>query len=350
MQSKIYQVTAPEKIGVKEVEINDIPEGYVLVKTLFTGICQSDLRYFFGRRDPEVLKKKYPICLLHEGIAVVVEDSGNLKKGDKVVVIPNIPCYIHSGEKCEVCSKNLGENYCHDVRFMSSNCDGMCQTYFIQPSECVAKIPKSINDEAAALTELLTVAYEAIKQAEIYERDKVIIFGCGPTGYILSALLHFVFKIRKDNLYVIDVKDERLEHAKQFATIVNPGKARMPDIAFDKAFDCVGGNKSELSIDNAIGLLKPRGMVILLGVSENKIPIDTRKILDKGLVIKGTTRSQRQDYPIVLDFLKNEDFQGALMNIICKERFKADSAEDLAKALKEADDPEHYGKVLIRWD
>jgi len=347
-----YQIIAPETIEIKEDIIEEIPDDYVLVRPLLTGICQSDLRYFFGRRNPEVLKKKYPLCLLHEGIVEIVYGNNGFKEGDKVIIIPNISCYIHnkSGKKCLSCSSGIGENYCLDVKFMSSNCDGMAQTYFLQPVECIIHVPPHVPDEVAVLTELLTVNYRAITEAGITEKDKVIVFGCGPTGYLIVAMLHFGMHIKKENLYVVDTKGQNLKDVKEIATTVNITNDKIPEQSFDKAFECVGRKGSETAIDQAIQLLKPKGVLVLLGVSEEKRAIRTRLILDKGLIVKGTTRSPRQDFPIVLEYLKNKKFQNALLKIICNERFKINSKEDLIKAFKKADDPNHYGKVLIEWN
>jgi len=346
-----YQTIAPETIEIKKNIIEEIPDDYVLVRPLLTGICQSDLRYYFGRRNLEILKKRYPLCLLHEGIVEIVFGNGEYKKGDKVIIIPNISCYIHnkSGKKCFSCSSGIGENYCLDVKFMSSNCDGMAQTYFLQPVECIITVPQHVPDEVSVLTELLTVNYRAITEADINEKDKVIVFGCGPTGYLMVALLHFGKHIKKENLYVVDTNDKKLKDAKEFAITINITNENIPEKSFDKAFECVGRKGSESAIDQAIQLLKPKGVLVLLGVSEEKRAIQTRLILDKGLIIKGTTRSPRQDFPIVLELIINKKFQKALLKIICNERFKVHSKEDLINAFKKADDPEHYGKVLIEW-
>src|SRR3989338_2071326 len=347
-----YMVVSPETIRTVEHIIDEVPDGHILVRPLLTGICQSDLRYYFGRRNPEVLKKRYPLCLLHEGIAEVVESNNKFKKGQKVVIIPNIPCYIHKSpaDKCASCESHASENYCLDVKFMSSNCDGMAQTYFLQPAECALPVPETVPDEIAVLAELLTVTYRASIEANITEKDKVAVFGCGPTGYLMAALLHFGKKIEKARLFIIDVSDKKLSHAKDFATTINADKEEMPrEMSFDKAFECVGRQSSEIAIDNALKLLKPKGTLVLLGVSEEKRAVMTRVILDKGLTIKGTSRSPRQDYPPILSLMKNKPFQKALFKIICSERFIIRSKEDLAAAFNKADSPEHYGKVLVEW-
>ena len=53
------------------------------------------------------------------------------------------------------------------------------------------------------------------------------------------------------------------------------------DFEVDHAFECVGGEGSYFAIDDIIRYINPQGTVMLLGVSENKVPIYTRDILEK---------------------------------------------------------------------
>ncbi|MBN2368702.1 alcohol dehydrogenase catalytic domain-containing protein [Candidatus Woesearchaeota archaeon] len=351
MRVRKYKVVAPETLHEEESLIEELPPGHLLLKPILTGICQSDIRYFFGRRDPEVLKKKYPLALLHEGIAVVVAGEGSFKKGDRVVAVPNIPCYIHREDKskCDACSRGIHENYCNDVKFLSSNKDGMAQTMFVHPADCTVKVPDEVTDESAALTELLTVNYRAGVDAGVNANDKAIVMGAGPTGFLMAVSLRYLFGIRKENLFLADIKDSKLANAKSFASVVNAENEEIPLNYFDKAFECVGRRSSEIAINTSIEALKLRGVLMLLGVSEEKRAVNTRRILEKGLTIKGTTRSPRQDYSIVLDALRNPEFQKAASKIIHEQVFPMTSSDDMVRAFRRADDPEHYGKVLLSW-
>ena len=52
---------------IVETAYNDISLGEgVVVKPKFLSICKADMRYFFGQRDAEVLKKRLPMSLIHE--------------------------------------------------------------------------------------------------------------------------------------------------------------------------------------------------------------------------------------------------------------------------------------------
>ena len=91
MLNTIYRLTEPRKI---EVEFNDMPvnDDQVIVRPTHLSICNADQRYYQGTRDPEVLAKKLPMALIHEGVGIVARDAcGQFKAGDPVVMIPNTP-------------------------------------------------------------------------------------------------------------------------------------------------------------------------------------------------------------------------------------------------------------------
>ena len=85
----------------------------------------------------------------------------------------------------------------------------------------------------------------------------------------------------------------------------------------DHAFEAVGGKASEYAIDQIIDYINPEGTIALLGVSENRIPINTRMVLEKGLSIIGSSRSGRSDFQEAVDFLEeHEDAQNQLQKLI----------------------------------
>ena len=55
---------------------------------------------------------------------------------------------------------------------------------------------------------------------------------------------------------------------------------------------------------------------MLMGVSENKIPIFTRNVLEKGLTLVGTSRSGRKDFEKAIEFLENTDLAKKIEKII----------------------------------
>jgi ribitol-5-phosphate 2-dehydrogenase len=361
--SRVFEVVGPYMMKERFQEITELPDKCLLLQTRITGICHADLRYISCSRPPEVLRERLPLCVFHEGVAKIVEVGSNVENfsvGNLVIVVPNIPCYIHDPQKypdiyhaCRACKpESIGENLCEDVRFISSNAHGLSRTFFIHPSSCVFALPEGVPEEIAVLTEPLTVINRAAKHATVKISDSVAVLGGGFMGFITAAVMSKIFGIRKDNLLVTDIFDFKLKKFEDFATTLNARENLITNeflSSFDLAFECAGGKAAEATIDQALSLLSPGGKCILIGVSEEKIPIRTRLMLEKGLMLKGTTRSAAIDYPEVLTWLKSEDFRDLIKRVIYPQMFYAKDCESIISACKTAEDPKTHGKVLIDW-
>jgi ribitol-5-phosphate 2-dehydrogenase len=363
VQSRMFEVVGPYEMRERYEEITELPEDCMLLETRLTGICRADLRYVSCSRPPEVLKQRLPLCVLHEGVARIIEVGDrvqNLSRGNLVVVVPNIPCYIHNPQKypdiyraCKACRpEGPGENVCEDVRFLASNAPGLCRTHLVHPASCVFPVPDGMPEEIAVLSEPLTVINCALKKAKVQLNNRVAVLGGGFMGFIAAATLSKIVGVAKRNLLVTDIFDSKLVKFKDFATTLNTAKNNIPNrlvSTCNVALECAGGKAANATIDQAISLLSPGGTCVLVGVSEDKVPIDTRTILEKGLTLKGTTRSAAIDYPTVLEWLKEKDFRSLLEKVIYPHMFAADSCESIIAACKTAEKPETHGKVMIDW-
>ena len=382
VKSTKYQIIGPYQFQSVQEEIKDVPKGHLLLKIITTGICPADLRYISCSRPPEVLRERLPMAPFHEAIATVAgigEGADGWRIGERVIPVPNIPCYVHnpqkySKERCVACRPGgKGENFCTDVKFCGSNKDGFSAGYIIHPQECIVRIPDEVEDDVAVLTEPISVVYAAMVEADITDGcNKAAVLGSGSIGYLTTVLLSHIGKVSRRNLLVTDIFDSKLELSKDIATILNtkdnPKKDRpCPGQPFhiregsnplpqdfigqvDRVFECVGGKSAKESIDQAITLMRPGGVCVLLGVSEEPVPIRTRVILDKGLTFKGTTRSSKAHFLKTLEILKeNKNLQKAVKKIIYKNIYKGDSVEELISASRSASDINVHGKVIIKW-
>jgi ribitol-5-phosphate 2-dehydrogenase len=361
--SRIFEVVGPYMMRERWEEINELPDNCLLLETRLTGICHADLRYVSGSRPPEILRERLPMCVFHEGIAQVVDIGNNVQnflKEDLVVIVPNIPCHVHDPWKypdiyraCRACRpEGAGENLCEDVRFLASNAHGLSRNFFIHPASCVFAMPNDIPEEIATLTEPLTVVNRAVKQAKVNFDDSVAVLGGGFMGYIAAAVLSKVIGISRNRLLVTDLFDSKLEKLKDFATVLNTKDKLINKeflSSFDMTFECVGGKAAKVTIDQAISLLSPGGTCLLMGVSEEDIPIKTRTLLEKGVNLKGTTRSAAIDYPEVLEWLRHKDFREILGRIIYYKIFQAENSKTIISACRTAENSEIHGKVLIDW-
>ena len=92
MLNAVYQLKRPRQFELVYKDITFDKE-HAIVRPTHLSICNADQRYYQGTRPEEVLKKKLPMALIHEGIGQVIYDpSGEFQVGDQVVMIPNLPC------------------------------------------------------------------------------------------------------------------------------------------------------------------------------------------------------------------------------------------------------------------
>jgi ribitol-5-phosphate 2-dehydrogenase len=357
-----YQIVGSYEFISVTTKIEHIPPGYLLLKTLTTGICQADLRYVACTRPPEILAERLPMAPFHEGVAMVVESGRgtSYSSGSRVVPVPNIPCYLHGEEgngnrwnACPVCRPGgLGENFCAEALFLGSNIDGLAQTYLVYPADRVVPVAAQVPNELAVLAEPLSVVLGAIQAVGVTERDTVMVLGAGNMGYLLSVVLSEAFRVAKEQLIVTDLIEARLAKLNEISTTVNLRQEKVPDRLLTKVtkiFECVGGQNAGKAIDDALPFASPGCSLMLLGVSENSVSIHTRSILEKAIRVGGWTRSTIEDFSLVLDLLRERSFQDKVRPALHPKIFRANSSEDIVRACRVADDPDTIGKVIIDW-
>jgi ribitol-5-phosphate 2-dehydrogenase len=117
----------------------------------------------------------------------------------------------------------------------------------------------------------------------------------------------------------------------------------------DHAFECVGGTHSQTAINQIIDYINPEGTIAILGVSEYNVPLNTRMILEKGISIFGSSRSEREDFEKVVEiYLKYPEIVQYLSNIINQE-IEINTMSDIAYAF-ESDAHKEYGKTIMKWN
>ena len=305
MVNYVYQLISPRVISVKyeNLDLDD----KVIVKPLYMAICHADQRYYTGNRDKKVLSQKLPMALIHECCGeVVIDKSGKFKKGQKVVLIPNVPGKY---------SDEIYENYGEGAKFLSSGYDGFMREYINLSADRVVPF-ENIPLEIAAITEFISVSIHAIerfKNVSHSNKDTIGVWGDGSLAFVTANVLKkefpnsqiIVFGKNRDKLSLFSFIDKTI-------LIDNIPK----DLKIDHAFECVGGEGSFYAIDDIIRCIKPQGTILLMGVSENRIGINTRDILEKGLTFIGSSRSGYQDFVKAIKILQDEKIQKRLKVII----------------------------------
>lgn len=289
-------------------------ENQVIVKPTFLSICAADLRYYFGQRPSHVLQAKLPMTLIHEAIGTVVwSKQPDIPAGAHVILLP-------CGKKASVDS-----NYQSGSFFRSSNAEGFCQELMALDPDEVLLISEQGDPTPFVFSELLSVCFQAIRQVEneLNNAKTIGVWGDGSLGYLLAYVISTFYKGKE--ITIIGKHEDKLDQfvfSNKTETIFESGNSK-----FDLMFECVGGGGAQSAIDNAISRANPKATILLTGVSENPPTINTRSILEKGLTLRGTTRSVRDDFIRANAFLNDPKQRKVVSVLFSDEKHVTNSVE-----------------------
>ncbi len=251
------------------------------VRTRLAGICGSDLATVEGRSaryfEPWV---SFPFIPGHEVV-------GELEDGTRVVLEPVLGHEARGfAPPFDGAAPGDGNDYRHLVGghlepgiqtgFCSSTGGGWSSEFVAHESQ-LHRIPDSLSDEAAVMVEPTAVGVHAALRRPIAPGATVAILGAGTMGLVATAALR---RYTQAGRIIIGAKyPEQKQLAAELGAdeIVDPdelGRAvrRVTGAFFigddlssgaDVVIDAVG---SAESIDQSIGLVRPRGTVILVGM------------------------------------------------------------------------------------
>lgn len=199
----------------------------IIIKTEGCGICAGDLKCYHGNStwgdETHDRWVRPPFIPGHEFLGHVVQIGKNVTEfalGDRVIADQIVPC-----GKCRFCK--TGRYWMCQPHatfgFQKENNGGMAE-YVRYPSNAVIhKVPENMPLEKALLIEPYGCSKHAVDRAGITVEDVVVISGAGTLGL---GMITYAAKMNPKLLIALDMKDERLEKAKEFGAdlVMNPGK------------------------------------------------------------------------------------------------------------------------------
>jgi len=269
-------------LALVETAPPDLPAaGWHRVETILAGICGSDLATVDGRSaryfEPWV---SFPFVPGHEVV-------GRLEDGTRVVLEPVLG---HASRGFEPPSASAAPGDGNDYRHLVSghlepgiqtgycaSTGGGWSTEFIAHKSQLHPLPAELTDEAAVMIEPAAVGVHSALKANVRAGDTVAVLGSGTMGLMtIAALRHFteVSTIVAGAKYPEQQKLARSLGADLVVAPDEVGRAiRRATGSFligddlsggaDVVIDAVG---SASSIDEAIGITRPRGRVVLVGM------------------------------------------------------------------------------------
>lgn len=238
----------------------------ILVQIKAVGICGSDLHYFL-EGGMGSFKEKLPMSMGHEPAGIVVDNNGSqwFSNGDRVAIEPGLAC-----RHCLYCLRGQ-HNLCSRIVFMGAKgAPGAFQEYMIIHESQLLKIDDNLSFEEGALFEPLGVAYHALNLINFRIHSTVAIFGVGPVGLCVLAM---VKKAGAGKVFVIDKLDYRLQFARSYYNadyimneeidVVEFIKENTGGLGVNVAFDAAG---KQNTVDRCFEVAAPGGKVVLIGI------------------------------------------------------------------------------------
>ena len=294
-------------------------EDWVKIKTLFGGICGSDLNLVYLHDSPSASPfVSFPFVIGHENIGVVVETGKNVtdfKAGDRVMADPMLPCRVRGiEEECEFC-KSGNEALCMNFTkgsispgMLIGSCrdtGGSWGEYYIAHKSQLIPIKDELLSEHAILVDPIASALHPVARNLPADDEHVLIIGSGIIGLMIVAciralgskcsitvLSRYDFQGELATKYGADhvVYGKKEDYFKRFAEITS-GELYQPILGkrvmtggFDKVFDCVG---SDSSIDEALRFTKQCGTMVLVGLASMPKGVDWTPVWLKEIKVTG---------------------------------------------------------------
>jgi threonine dehydrogenase-like Zn-dependent dehydrogenase len=249
---------------VKDRPVPEPPEGEALVRVLMAGICNTDLEIIKGYMG-------FRGVIGHEFVGVVERINGGPQDlpGKRVVGEINCGCGI-----CACCRKGLG-NHCPERTVLGIlGRDGALSEYLTLPAVNLLEVPEGVTDEDAVFTEPLAAAFEVLEQVHIKPADRVLVLGDGKLGILIALVLN----LSGADATLVGKHENKLKVAgdQGVKTVMLCDLTRSRD--WDVVVDATG---SAEGIETALGLVRPRGTVVL------KTTVEEGKIVNLSPVVVG---------------------------------------------------------------
>jgi ribitol-5-phosphate 2-dehydrogenase len=337
MINRIYRLVDTKRIEMTLREVK-AGEGDVLVRPEYMSICAADRRYYFGRRRKEILKKKLPMALIHEATGKVLYDrAGKYAAGAKVALVPLV-----EAEKLPF----VKGNYNPANPFLSSGFDGFMQDTVVASHDRL--IPLEGNASVVyVFSEIVSVALNAIsafERARVTEASRLGVWGDGSMGYVTALTLRRLYP--EAELYVFGKTARKLQKF-SFADGIFFIDDIPPGLKPAHCFECVGGTGSETAVGQIVSLIAPQGCISLLGVNEESVAIPTRVLLEKGLTVIGSSRSDAGDFDKAARLIRENDMCGKYLHMLISETIEIKTENDIAHAFEQ--DMLNDFKTVIKW-
>ena len=284
----------------------------VLIRVRACGLCHSDLHlwqgYFEmggGRRLDVRAVRELPFTLGHEivgEVAAAGPDAEDVDIGDARVVFPWIGCGA-----CGFCDADR-EHLCHRPRALGTHLDGGFADHVIVPH------PRYLFDFGDIAPELAgtyacsgLTAYSALRKAERWLEDQLVIIGAGGVGFAGIQLAKALFDV---DLIVVEVDDAKLDAARQ-AGAAHVVDAREDDASRQLKKLTKGGCAAVVdfagsSASAALGFrtVAKSGTLVVVGLLGGSLSVPIPLLVLKDLAVQGSDLGSLREMAELMELVR----------------------------------------------
>jgi L-iditol 2-dehydrogenase len=305
------------------IEVRDVPvpkiknDDEALIRISAAGVCGTDLHIYHDE-----FPCWPPVVLGHEFSGIITETGkgvARFKPGDRVVAEP----HTHFCGKCYLC-RSGSIQLCPEKRSPGWGMDGAFTGFIVMPELFLHRVPDSVSDELAALTEPMAIAVTgALERGRACPGDTVVITGAGPIGLLSLAA---VKAAGAGKVFVLGTgADEALRFpaakslgADRIINVMNTDAVAeiMAETDGAGADHVIEASGSAAGVNTAAEAAKKTGRITVLGLpGAEKIPVPWAGMVKKALDISFCFSSSVSSWEKALSILSSSPYDlGALIS------------------------------------
>jgi len=226
----------------------------VIIRIKIAGICRTDIYVAQG-----IVPSNDELVLGHEfsGVIDAIGDNvTHLKIGDRVTVMPALPCGT-----CSFCKDNQSD-ICQNTTMLGITRHGGFAEFTKIPARYVYKLPDNVSFKLGAYSEPVAASLSVLK-AGLKPEQKGVIYGDNRFGKLLYRILE--------------------AHGFEDITLYNPKSGvELTENTYDFAIETV---VSEDVINQIFKALKPRGTLVLKSRKHSAVGININQAVMKEITL-----------------------------------------------------------------
>ncbi len=253
----------------ENLEAPRVKPGEALLRISHAGICNTDL---------ELVKGYYPFTGVpgHEFVGIIADCPGSPERvGERVVGSINAVCH-----QCDMCRRGL-PGHCRERTVLGiAGRNGVFAEFAALPLENLHTVPDHVSDVRAVFTEPLAAALQVTEQTVMHQEDRILVAGSGKLGQLISEALMAL----GHNAEAVPRYPGQRERLERLGITCLPAGELVP-FSYDIVIEATG---SPGGLEMSLGLVRPRGVLILKSTYQGKAVLDVSRIVVDEITLQGS--------------------------------------------------------------